>query len=74
MARLRQIAPAAELQSNYHVKIDVPIQLSLLSLKLGRSLRFDPAKEQIVGDSEAARLAVPKYRAPWKFPEHYLKA
>jgi len=59
---------------NYHVKVDVPLVLSLLSLKLGRSIRFDPVKEQIVGDHEAARLAVPKYRAPWKFPERYLKA
>ncbi|MBI5385772.1 MAG: Gfo/Idh/MocA family oxidoreductase [Verrucomicrobia bacterium] len=58
----------------YHVKVDVPIVLSLLSLKLGRSIRFDPATEWIVGDAEAARLAVPKYRAPWKFPENYLKA
>jgi hypothetical protein len=47
--------------------------LSLLSLKLGRSIRFDPRKEQIVGDREAAKLAVPKYRAPWKFPDKYLK-
>ncbi len=59
---------------NYHVKVDVPIQLSLLSLKLGRSIRFDPVKEQIVGDAEAARLAVPDYRSPWKFPAKYLKA
>lgn len=58
----------------YHTKVDVPIVLSLLSLKLGRSIRFDPAKEQIVGDAEAARLAVPAYRAPWKFPKDYLKA
>jgi hypothetical protein len=54
--------------------VDVPILLSLLSLKLGRSVRFDPAKEAIVGDREAARLAIPKYRSPWKFPESYLKA
>ncbi len=59
---------------NYHVRVDVPIQLSLLSLKLGRSIRFDPATEKIVGDSEAAHQAVPKYRAPWKFPKQYLKA
>jgi predicted dehydrogenase len=59
---------------NYHVKVDVPIQLSLLSLKLGRSIRFDPVKEWIVGDREAARVAIPKYRAPWKFPETYLRA
>jgi predicted dehydrogenase len=59
---------------NYHVRVDVPVQLSLLSLKLGRSIRFDPNKETIVGDHEAAKLAVPKYRAPWKFPEKYLKS
>jgi len=56
----------------YHVKVDVPIVLSLLSLKLGRSIRFDPDAERIVGDAEAARLAVPEYRAPWKFPTEYL--
>lgn len=58
---------------NYHVRIDVPIQLSLLSLKLGRSIRFDPVKEQIVGDREAAQASIPHYRAPWKFPQQYLK-
>jgi predicted dehydrogenase len=57
----------------YHTKIDVPIVLSLLSLKLGRSLRFDPATERIVGDREAERLAVPDYRAPWAFPKAYLR-
>lgn len=57
----------------YHVHVDVPIVLSLLSLKLGRSIRFDPVREEIVGDSEAAKLAVPTYRAPWKFPKKYLK-
>ncbi len=56
----------------YHVRVDVPIVLSLLSLKLGRSIRFDPVQEWIVGDPEAARLAVPTYRDPWKFPKQYL--
>ena len=56
----------------YHTRVDVPIVLSLLSLKLGRSVRFDPATEKIVGDSEAAKLAVPNYRKPWKFPKQYL--
>jgi predicted dehydrogenase len=59
---------------SYHVHVDVPVVLSLLSLKLGRSIRFDPVAEKIVGDSTAARLAVPNYRAPWKFPKQYLKA
>jgi hypothetical protein len=55
-----------------HVKVDVPIVLSLLSLKLDRSIRFDPASEAIVDDPAAAKLAVPEYRNPWKFPTQYL--
>jgi predicted dehydrogenase len=57
----------------YHVKVDVPIVLSLLSLKLDRSIRFDPATERIVGDDQAAKMAVPEYRSPWKFPAKYLQ-
>ena len=45
---------------SYHVRVDVPIVLSLLSLKLGRAIRFDPATERIVDDREAAHLAVPE--------------
>ena len=56
----------------HHVKVDVPIVLSVLSLKLGRSIRFDPHTESIVGDADAARRAIPEYRAPWKFPKEYL--
>ncbi len=56
----------------YHVKVDVPLTLSTLSLKLGRSIKFDPEKEKIIGDPEASKLAIPEYRAPWKFPVEYL--
>jgi len=56
----------------YHSKVDVPLVLGNLSYKLGRSIRFDPQAEQIVGDPEAAKLAVPEYRDPWKFPAEYL--
>lgn len=58
--------------ADYHVKVDVPIQLSVLSMKLGRSINFDPLTERIVGDEEAARLAIPEYRDPWKFPGEYV--
>jgi predicted dehydrogenase len=58
----------------YHVRVDVPIVLSLLALKLNRSLRFDPQRERLVGDAEAAQRAIPTYRKPWKFPKEYLKA
>jgi len=56
----------------YHIKVDIPIQLSVLSMKLGRSIKFDPETEQIVGDREASKMAVPEYRGPWKFPSKYL--
>jgi predicted dehydrogenase len=59
---------------DYHSRINVPIVLSLLSLKLGRTIRFDPATQKIIGDPEAAKLAVPQYRSPWKFPKQYLNA
>ncbi|MGA2034567.1 MAG: Gfo/Idh/MocA family oxidoreductase, partial [Thermoguttaceae bacterium] len=57
---------------DYHCKVDVPLVLANLSLKLGRAIRFDPLAEKIVGDEEAARLALPEYRAPWKFPAEYV--
>ena len=57
---------------DYHCKVDIPLVLANLSLKLGRSIRFDAASEKIVGDQEAARLARPEYRTPWKFPDEYV--
>jgi hypothetical protein len=59
---------------DYHSRLDIPVVLSLLSLKLGRSIRFDPETLSIVGDEEAAKMAVPTYRDPWKFPTEYLQA
>jgi hypothetical protein len=52
--------------------VDLAITLANLSYKLGRSVRFDPKTEKIVGDPEAVQLARPVYRAPWKFPAEYL--
>lgn len=57
--------------ADYHCKIDVPLCLANLSMKLGRAIPFDPAVEKIL-DDEAARLAVPQYRAPWEFPHQYI--
>ncbi|MCG3195895.1 MAG: Inositol 2-dehydrogenase/D-chiro-inositol 3-dehydrogenase [bacterium] len=56
----------------YHYKIDVAIQLSLVSLKLGRSVAFDPVTETIPNDPEAQKLVRPIYRKPWRFPDGYL--
>ncbi|MBK9170499.1 MAG: Gfo/Idh/MocA family oxidoreductase [Bryobacterales bacterium] len=42
--------------------------LGMISLRTGRSIRWDGAKEQIVGDAEANKLLRRDYRAPWKYP------
>lgn len=57
---------------DYHYKVDMAITLASLSYVLGRSIRFDPVKERIMGDREAARRARPEYRRPWRFPAEYV--
>jgi predicted dehydrogenase len=39
--------------------------LGNISMRLGRTLRWDAEKEEIVGDSEANRLLSKPYRKPW---------
>ncbi|GAA5507663.1 Gfo/Idh/MocA family oxidoreductase [Novipirellula caenicola] len=43
--------------------------LGMLSLKLGRSVRWDGDAQRIIGDDEANGLLKRKYRAPWTYPE-----
>ena len=38
----------------------------LAAYRLGRSLRWDPAKEEFIGDEEANRLRSRVTRAPWR--------
>ena len=45
------------------------IHLANASYRLGRTLRFDPRSEQVVGDEEANRLLHGTYRAPFVVPE-----
>ena len=42
--------------------------LGMLSLKLGRSVRWDGEKEKILADPEANALLRREYRPPWKYP------
>jgi len=42
--------------------------LGNIAMKLNRDLKWDPVKEQIVGDPEANRMLKRPYRAPWKLP------
>ena len=43
--------------------------LANLSLRLGRSLQWDHAKGEVIGDPEATGLLRRPYRAPWRHPE-----
>jgi hypothetical protein len=46
------------------------VHLANASYRLGRTIHFDPVKEMVVGDSEAATLLKGTYRSPFVVPEH----
>jgi myo-inositol 2-dehydrogenase/D-chiro-inositol 1-dehydrogenase len=41
------------------------LHLSNLAIRTGRKIRFDPVKEEVIGDAEANRLVNQPMRAPW---------
>jgi hypothetical protein len=43
--------------------------LANLSMQLGRTLQWDAAAGNVVGDAEATRLLSRPYRAPWVHPD-----
>jgi predicted dehydrogenase len=43
--------------------------LANLSMKVGHSLTWDSARQQVVGDDEANKLLRRQYRQPWEHPE-----
>jgi predicted dehydrogenase len=67
---LRNIAtrgkPVADIEEG-HMSTTTCI-LANHSMKLGRSLEWDPVKQQVVGDPEANRLLKRPYRKPWVHP------
>jgi predicted dehydrogenase len=42
--------------------------LGNISIRVGRRIKWDPEKERIIGDSEAAKMLHYGYRAPWRLP------
>lgn len=44
----------------------IPGHLGLISMLVGRKIRWDNQRQRIVGDSEAAKLMTRTYRKPWK--------
>lgn len=43
-----------------------PGHLALISLMTNRTINWDPAKEEIIGDADASKLTSREYRGPWK--------
>jgi predicted dehydrogenase len=56
-------APISDLESGHRVAS--ACHLANISLKLGRTIHWDPSKEEIIGDAEAAQMLARPYRAPW---------
>jgi hypothetical protein len=44
----------------------IPGHLGLISMLVGRKIKWDKAKEVITGDAEASKLLTRPYRSPWK--------
>jgi hypothetical protein len=44
----------------------IPGHLGLISMLVGRKIKWDAKGEKIIGDSEASKLLAREYRAPWK--------
>jgi hypothetical protein len=58
-----RLQPVTDLESGHRVV--TTCHLANLSLKTGRKLVWDAAKEEIIGDPEANQLLVRPYRSPW---------
>jgi myo-inositol 2-dehydrogenase/D-chiro-inositol 1-dehydrogenase len=41
------------------------LHLANIAIRVGRRIRYDPVREQIIGDEEANRLVNPPMRGPW---------
>jgi predicted dehydrogenase len=57
--------PNADIEEGHRTA--VMCHLGNIATRLGRSLRWDPDKERITGDAEAARWLTRPYRKPWSF-------
>jgi predicted dehydrogenase len=60
-------APISGIETAHRASV-LPL-LGMISWRVGRSIQWDGAKEQIVGDAEAAKLMSRPYRAPWQYPQ-----
>jgi predicted dehydrogenase len=49
-------------------RVSTVCHLANIAIKLGRKLKWDPEKEQFVGDDSANAMLTRPMRAPWKLP------
>jgi len=61
-----RVKPAGEVEMG-HLSI-IPSHLANIAFRLGRRVRWDAEKEEILGDPEAQRLVGRAYRSPWALP------
>lgn len=62
---VKQRKPAGgNAEASHHVA--TMYHLANIAFRCGRPLKFDPTKEEIVGDEEANRLVYQPLRAPWR--------
>jgi predicted dehydrogenase len=55
--------PVADVEDGHHTA--TACHLANISLRLGRSVRWDPEAQKIAGDAEAEKHLVRPYRKPW---------
>jgi len=55
--------PVSDVEGGH--KTSIACHLANIAMKVGRTVRWDDAKEEIVGDREASKMLVKEYRAPW---------
>jgi predicted dehydrogenase len=60
--RSRQL-PVADVEGGH--RSVTSCHLANISFKLGRTVRWDPEREDVVGDAEASALLTKQYRSPW---------
>lgn len=61
---VKQRKPAGGNAEAAHRTITI-VHLANIAIRIGRKIKFDPVKEEIIGDEEANRLAYQPMRAPW---------
>jgi predicted dehydrogenase len=59
--------PAGDVEGA-HLSI-LPCHLANIAFRVGRRVRWDAEKEEVIGDPEAQRLVGRVYRKPWALPE-----